>query len=62
MECVKWGLVSHPRRNMEGFAAVSDLNFADLAQRFSVEKNFSMWPRDCFCSILVKNLILFALI
>jgi hypothetical protein len=51
----KWGLMGYSRRNMEDFAAVSDLNFADLAQEVSVEKNFSIWPRDCFCGILVKN-------
>jgi hypothetical protein len=39
---------------MEDFVAVSDLNSADLAQEISV-KNFSIWPRDCFCSSLVKN-------
>ena len=44
---------------MEDFVAVSDLNCADLAQEVSVEKNFSMWPRDCFCGILVKNVAAF---
>jgi hypothetical protein len=58
MECFKWGLMSHPSRNVEDFVAVSDLNCADLAQEVSVEKNFSMWPRDCFCSILMKNIAL----
>jgi hypothetical protein len=24
-----------------------------------VEKNFSMWPRDCFCSTLVKDVAAF---
>jgi hypothetical protein len=41
---------------MEYFVAVSDLNCANLAQ---VEKNFSMWPRYCFCGILVKNVAAF---
>ena len=40
MECFKWGLMGYPRRNMEDFVAVSDLNCADLAQQVSVEKNF----------------------
>ena len=40
--------MGYPRRNMEDLVAVSDLNCADLAQEVSVEKNFSMWPRDCF--------------
>ena len=30
-----------------------------LAQEASVEKNFNMWPRDCFCDILVKNVTVF---
>ena len=24
-----------------------------------MEKNFSMWPRDCFCGILMKNVAAF---
>jgi hypothetical protein len=40
---------------MEDFVAESDLNCSDLAQEVSLEKNFSMWPRDYFCDILVKN-------
>jgi hypothetical protein len=51
---LKWGLVGHPCRNMEDFIPESNLNCADLIQEVSVE-NFSMWPRDCFCGILVKN-------
>jgi hypothetical protein len=43
---------------MEDVVAVSDLNYADLAQEVSVE-NFSMWPRDCFCNILVKSMAAF---
>ena len=58
MECFKWGLVGHPSRNMEDFVAENDLNWADLAQEVPV-KIFSMWPRDCFCSILVKNMAAF---
>ena len=44
---------------MKDFVAVSDLNCANLAQEISVEKNLSMWPRDCFYSILVKNMAVF---
>jgi hypothetical protein len=40
---------------MKDFVAEYDLNCADLVQEVSVEKNFRMWPRDCFCGILVKN-------
>jgi hypothetical protein len=35
------------------------LNCADLAQEVSVEKNFSMWHRDCSCDIMVKNVAAF---
>ena len=38
---------------------MSDLNCADLAQKVSVEKNFSMWHRAYFCSILVKKVAVF---
>ena len=58
MECFKWGLMGYPSRNMEDFVTESDLNCADLAQEVSVE-NFNMWPRDCFCGILVKNVATF---
>jgi hypothetical protein len=40
---------------MEDFVAESDLNCADLAQLVSVEKNFNMWLKEYFYSILVKN-------
>ena len=43
---------------MKDLVAKSDLNCTDLAQEVSVEKNFSMWPRDC-CGILVKNVAAF---
>ena len=36
----------------------SDLNRTELAQEVLVE-NFRMWPRDCFCVILVKNVATF---
>jgi hypothetical protein len=39
---------------MEDFVTESDLNCANLAQEVSVD-NFNIWPRDCFCGILVKN-------
>jgi hypothetical protein len=31
---------------MKDFVAVNDLNYADLYQEVSEEKNFSMWHRD----------------
>jgi hypothetical protein len=45
--------MGYPTRNMEDFITESDLNCVDLAQRVSM-KNFNMWPRDCFCGILVN--------
>ena len=54
VECFKLGLMGYPSRNMEDFIAEYDLSCADLAQEISVEENFRMWPRDCFCGILVK--------
>jgi hypothetical protein len=55
MRMLKWGLMSHPSRNMEVIDAEGLLNGAYLAQEVSVEKKFSMWPRDCFCGILVEE-------
>ena len=55
MESFNWGLEGYASRDMLDFVAESDLHSADPAQEVSVEKNFSMWPRDCFCGILVKN-------
>jgi hypothetical protein len=51
--------MGYPSRNMEDFVAEYDLNCTDLAQGVSVEKNFRMWPSDCFCGILVKNVVAF---
>jgi hypothetical protein len=44
---------------MGDFVAGSNLNCVDLAQEISKEKNFSMWHKDCFCGILVKNVATF---
>jgi hypothetical protein len=48
VECFKWCVMGYSSKNIENFVAESDLNCADMAQQVSVEKNFSMWPRDCF--------------
>jgi hypothetical protein len=58
MECFKWILMGYPSRNVEDFVTKSDLICMDLVQELSVE-NFNMWPRDCFCGILVKNMAAF---
>jgi hypothetical protein len=52
-ECFKWGLVGHPSRDMEGFVAEGDLSYGKPGSRDFREKNFNVWPRDCFCDILV---------
>jgi hypothetical protein len=44
---------------MENFVAGGDLICGSLALEASEEKNFNMWPRDCFCDILVKNVSAF---
>jgi hypothetical protein len=59
MECFKWGLMGCHSRNVVNFVAVSDLNCADLAQEVSEERNFNMWPTDCFCGILVRSVATF---
>ena len=62
MECFKWGLMGHPSRDINDFVSESYLNCSDLAQESSVEKNFIMWPTDCFSGILMKNVAIFALV
>ena len=51
--------MGYPSKNMEDFVPEYDVNCAYLPQEVSVGKNFSMWPRDCFCDILVKNMAIF---
>lgn len=47
---------------MEDIGADSDLNFGVLSREVLEEKNISMWPRDSFSDILVKNVSAFALV
>ena len=52
--------MGHPTRNVEkNFVAMSDFNYADLAQEVSEEKNFGIWHSVCFCGILVKRVTAF---
>jgi hypothetical protein len=44
---------------MEVSDAEGDLNYGGVAQEVSEKKNFSMWPRDCSCDILAKNVAAF---
>ena len=47
--------MGHTSMIREDRGAESDLNCGCLDQEVSEEKNVSMWPRDCSCDILVKN-------
>ena len=50
MECFKWALMGQYSRNMEDSGADVRLNCVGLmCQEVSMEKNFNMWLRDCFC-------------
>ena len=40
---------------MKDFVAEIDLNCAELNQELSVESDFIMWPSNCFCGILIKD-------
>ncbi|EGV99439.1 hypothetical protein I79_014613 [Cricetulus griseus] len=44
---------------MEDNGADNDLWCLGLDQDVSEEKNFSMWPKNCSCDILVKNVVAF---
>jgi hypothetical protein len=51
--------MSYFSRNMEDFVTEGDLNCGSLAPEVSKEKNFNIWPRDCSCGILVKNVAVY---
>ena len=57
LECFKWGIMGHIL--VEGQWCKNDLNCGVLAQDVSEEKNFSIWPWDCYCDILAKNVAAF---
>ena len=48
--------MDHPGRNIKDSGA-EDVGL--MAQEVSVEKNFNMWLRNCFCDVLVKNMAAF---
>ena len=48
--------MGQPSRNVEEVDSENELNYEDLDQDISV-KIFSMWFRNCFCSIVVKNVV-----
>jgi hypothetical protein len=59
VECLEWGFMGNPSRNMEDFVAKSDLNCGSLTLECLEEKNFNMGLKDCSCDILVKNVAAF---
>jgi hypothetical protein len=50
--------MGHLIRNKEDNSAEGDVKYGGLLPEIS-EENFSMWPRDCSCDILVKNVVAF---
>jgi len=59
--CFILDLMGYSSRTIEDFVTENDLNCVDLAQEISVE-NFDIWPRECLCGILVKNVATFPLV
>ena len=56
LECFKWGLMGQSSRNMEDGDTEGHMNcLCLLAQKVSVEKNFSMWPKDYLSELLEKH-------
>jgi hypothetical protein len=51
--------MGHPIRIMEDSGAESYMNSKDILALYVSEKNFSIWPRDSSCDILVKNVVAF---
>lgn len=48
--------MGHPSRSMEDSGAEKNLNWGNLSEKVSGEKNASVRPRDCSCDIiLAKN-------
>ena len=46
--------MDYSRRSMEDSVVERDMNCECLEQEVS-EKSVSMWPRNCFCDILLKK-------
>ena len=61
MECFKWDLMSPTNRSIDNSGVEGDLHCGGLAQEVSEEKIFCMWPRECSCGILRKNVATFCL-
>lgn len=47
--------MGHLPRNMEDIGIEYYMNSGGLAQDVSEENNVSIWSRECFSNILVKN-------
>lgn len=59
VESFKWGLMGHPSRSLKDSGAEDDLNCGDLDLEVS-EENICMWPRECSCVILAKDMATFS--
>lgn len=59
VEHLKWGLMGHPKRNMEESGAGSNVDHDYPAQEASEENNVTKWPRNCSCDTLLKNVVAF---
>ena len=60
MECLKYYLMDHTSRSMEGSGVKCDLmNWPGMNQEVSEEKNFSMLSRDHSCDVLLKEVAAF---
>ena len=59
VECFKWGLMGHPRKNMEDFVTEWFELCRPGPRGFNGKLFFDRWPRDCFCGILMKNVAAF---
>lgn len=58
MECFKWQSMGSHSGNIEDIIGEINLNCADKpGTGCSLEKNFSMWSKDCFCGCLGKNVV-----
>jgi hypothetical protein len=58
-EQFKWGLMGHCSRKMEDCGAEGNVDTGGLAPDVLKESNINLWPRDCPCDILAKNVVAF---
>ena len=58
-DCFKWALMGHTIRSTEDSVPECVSSCRDLVQEVSEKMTFSMWPREFFNEILVKNVAAF---